>query len=215
MQKAVSIPIIPDELISSTDLTLDDNAHIEALHITDLQLSSIHAKSASLDGVVFENCELSASKLPKTSITDARFNSCMLFATDFDGSGWQRVELKKGMMSGIVLSDTSLKDVSFVGIKINLANFRFSNFERVRFEDCDLMEADFHQAEMKSVSFTGCDLRKADFSQCKMSDVDLRGSQLSELKGMQGLKGSIISSAQLFELAPDLADALGMRVSNE
>jgi uncharacterized protein YjbI with pentapeptide repeats len=72
----------------------------------------------------------------------------------------------------------------------------------VRFENCDLSEANFDGAELTDVVFRDCDLRTSRFPGSKMRNVDLRGSQLA---GMQidppSLHGATIDTIQLLDLA--------------
>ena len=119
---------------------------------------------------------------------------------------------RRGMHSGIVLSDTSIKDVIFEGAKLNLANLRIAKLRRVRFVGCDLTEADFQGADMQSVAFVDCDLSRAEFAGCKMKDVDLRGSDISTIRGVAGLKGGQIDTAQLISISQVMAAELGLVV---
>ena len=46
-------------------------------------------------------------------------------------------------MSGLVISDSKLRDVRFHECKLDDANFRFVKAERVVLDGCSLVEADF------------------------------------------------------------------------
>jgi len=166
----------------------------------------------TVDSSVFENIELSGATLKK--VTDCVFNNCLLFGNDLDGSWLRRVRFKSGMYSGIVLSDSTLVDIAFIGLKMNLSNFRISRFQRVEFSNCDLTEADFQGASFTAVSFKNCDLSGADFSHCKMNDVDLRSSKIASVKGLAGLRGAKIDTAQLMSVAHELAAEMGIKVDN-
>jgi uncharacterized protein YjbI with pentapeptide repeats len=167
---------------------------------------------ATIDSAVFENVEVSSSALKKMSVTDCVFNNCLLFGNDLDGSWLRRVRFKSGMYSGMVLSDSTLTDILFTGVKLNLSNFRSARFQRVEFKSCDLSEADFQGATFTAVSFKNCDLSRADFSNCKMKDVDLRSSKIASVRGLSGLRGAKIDTAQLISVAQGLAAEIGIVV---
>jgi uncharacterized protein YjbI with pentapeptide repeats len=76
-----------------------------------------------------------------------------------------------------------------------------------------LVEPDFQGARLERVEFTDCALKGADFTGATLTDVDLRGAAPLEVtRGYASLSGAVISTAQLLDLAPTLAAALGLRV---
>lgn len=214
MSKEPALANIPPELDRVSQFELLDGAKIERGYFSEVKLTGVIAKSVDFESSHFDKCEITSSKLRRATLTDLILDDCMLFASDFDESGWQRIQVNRGIMSGVVLSAALLKDITFIGVKMDLANFRFAKLKQVKFEDCDLTEADFLSAEMKDVVFSNCRLHKATFAQCKLQGVDLRGSQLDEIKGIQSLQGVTISSSQLFELSHDLAASIGIKVSD-
>jgi hypothetical protein len=65
------------------------------------------------------------------------------------------------------------------------------------------------------VRFQGCSLQGTDFSRAEMTEVDLRGSDLSQLGGeVAALRGAIVDTAQLIDLAHPLAAAAGLKVED-
>jgi hypothetical protein len=46
----------------------------------------------------------------------------------------------------------------------------------------------------------------------RLADVDLRGARVDSVEGLDGLRGTWITAAQLDGLAPALAAQLGLRV---
>ena len=208
----VRVPIIPADLRVRTLRKLSNNEHLESLRVKDCVLGSNDARAMAIDGVVFENDEISSCKLRKSSLADVVFTNCLLFGTDFDGSGWLRVELTGGTFSGLALSACSLQDVKFSRAKLNLANFRMSTLKRVSFVDCELSEADFQGADLTDIEFKNCDLDQAEFSGSKMNRVDMRSSNISSLKGVSSLNGVTITTAQMIGIAHLMASELGLLV---
>ena len=55
-----------------------------------------------------------------------------------------------------------------------------------------MSEASFLEAELESVRFHGCDLTRADFRGARLRRCEFRRSNLTDLEGVQGLKGAAI-----------------------
>lgn len=158
--------------------------------------------------------EWSSCRLKKASLGDVVLRDCLWLGTNFDGSGWLRVEVAGGIHSGMVLTDCSLEDVVFEKAKLNLVNFRASKLKRVIFRSCDLTGADFQGAILDNVQFQDCDLREAEFSNCKLKRVDLRTSDISAINGVGSLRGATITTAQLVSIAGALARESGLVIED-
>ncbi len=117
-------------------------------------------------------------------------------------------------MTGLDLSRSTIKDVIFEDCKLDMANFRYTKFARVRFINCTLLETDFQAAELVDVEFQTSHMEKVEFGHAKVSRVDVRSSQLFDIRGWQSLSGLIIDSTQLVSIAPQLALELGLRVQD-
>ena len=82
------------------------------------------------------------------------------------------------------------------------------------FADCVLTEPDFGSARLTGVRFDGCRLVAPDFSRATLAKVDLSGAELVAPRGLTSLSGATISRLQLLDLAPALADQLGISVAD-
>ncbi len=206
--------IIPKGLPERSLKGLETNQKIESSRVVDVCLRAVAANAVSFEGMVLESTEISSCKLRKASLSDVVFQDCLLFGSDFDGSGWLRVEVNKGMHSGMVVTDCNFQDVKFASAKLNLVNFRSSKLKRVLFQDCDMTEVDFQGANLSDVKFENCDLSRAEFSGATFSKVDLRGSEISTVKGVSSMRGVRIGTSQLISIAGALAAEMGLAVDD-
>lgn len=209
---AVQAPIIPDELVDATVSGLSDGQTLGSIRVNERVVSGLVTKSVSIESSIIQGTEISTCRFKQASLSDVIFDNCLLFGSNFDGSGFHRVSIKKGMLSGIVISDAVLKDVMFEDAKIDLANFRVSKLRRVHFKGCDLTEADFRGAELSLVIFEDCDLSRVEFANCTMDKVDLRSSDISTISGTAGLKGATIDMSQLISISQVMAAEIGLKV---
>ncbi|HEX8182804.1 MAG TPA: pentapeptide repeat-containing protein [Candidatus Saccharimonadales bacterium] len=191
-----------DETIASVSLSHENvsNANIRGVQAEEIRLAHIDATQAVLERMVLSDCEILA---------------CDLIATQMAEAAWRRVLVQGSRCCGIQLQSSSLKDVTFIDCKLNLANFRFCKLTNVRFQNCVLEEADFYAAEMTDVVFEHCKLDKTAFSSAKLKRVDFRTSDITGVRNIQGLAGATIDSTQLMAIAPLLATELKIVVKDD
>lgn len=206
----------PPKLPPKTDLeaanaeSLRTEARLEQCIFVQAEAVGLRASNMSLEETMFERVALAEAKLEKLHLLDAELRTCDLSAAHCSESSWIRVRISGGRMTGLDLSRSTLKDVTFEGCKLDMVNVRFAKLTRVQFIDCIMNEADFQAAELTDVAFQNSHLEKVEFGQCKLKSVDARSSQLFDIRGWQSLKGLTIDSAQLASIAPQLAVELGL-----
>ncbi|GAC1332981.1 MAG: hypothetical protein NVSMB17_12780 [Candidatus Dormibacteria bacterium] len=160
---------------------------LRGLAMAELKLAGI-----SLSDVVAERLDLTASDISHARVGAVRFSDCRCL-----GTNW---------------AETVLSDVTFERCTLELSNLRLAKLARVVFEGCDCRSADLAGATLEDVVFRGCQLEGADFREARLARVDLRQSRIEGVKGVAGLRGATITTAQLLGLAPALAAELGIDV---
>ncbi|MGH3309351.1 MAG: pentapeptide repeat-containing protein [Streptomyces sp.] len=185
------------------------------------------------DGVGFEDVDLGG-----TDAAGATFLDCGMYRCSLAEAGWGRVRLIDSVLEGVTgvgadLSGAEIRDVELLdarlggtqvhgarlsrvlvrGGKIDFLNLRQATLRDVTFENCVLVEPDFSGATLERVAFPGSVVRGADFTQATLAEVDLReAAELEIAAGVGRLRGAVISSAQLMDLAPVFAAEIGVRV---
>ncbi|HST55443.1 MAG TPA: pentapeptide repeat-containing protein [Solirubrobacteraceae bacterium] len=177
-------------------------------------LPDTNAGSGRFKRVHLKDVELGASKLRAVQLADVLAERVEAANGDWGGAQLRRTLVSDARLTGLDLAEAHFEDVSFKGCKLDYANFRHSTIERVSFEDCVLTGADFQGARIHLTLFSRCQLQGADFSKAELSLVDLRSSELSFAGSVLGLRGAIIDPLQLMELAPALAQELGITVEH-
>lgn len=207
-------PDIPRELRTVPNLQhlLRTDERLAGLLLQDQEAPTLRAKGVSLTESRVHRCTFLQAKIEKLQLQD-----CALEHSDFSGSNladtsWHSVAVASTRCSGMQLPNSLLKNVTFTGCRLDLANFRFAKLENVRFEQCVVSGMDFYNAQLKHVAFVDCDVEGVEFSGAKLTDVDLTESRLLSVKGLSGLKGARITSEQLVSLLPYLAQEIGLIV---
>ncbi|WP_344442968.1 pentapeptide repeat-containing protein [Kitasatospora nipponensis] len=142
---------------------------------------------------------------------------CRWVATDLAESEWQDVTVVAGLFAGISAFGSQLRRLTLRQCKLESVNLRAAVLRDVVFEDCQLRDVDFGSgAKLTGVSFPGSSLEEVRFGGSRLERTDLRGAtRLGLPDGHEGLRGAVISSPQLFELAPQFAHALGVVVQDD
>lgn len=205
-------PKISNNLETIDDSKLAAEVRLDNVLLADGEAIGLVAPNMAWDESILERVLFSGANLEKLRASDVKLTDCDMSTSRCAETSWIRVAFRRGRMSGWDASRSLLQDIEFNGCKLDMANFRYAKLERVRFVDCVLAEADFLAAELKYVEFQSCHLEKVQFSQTKLQAVDLRGSQLIDIGGWKDMKGATISDVQLMQIAPYLANELGIVV---
>ncbi|AUG77361.1 hypothetical protein CFP65_2532 [Kitasatospora sp. MMS16-BH015] len=216
------MPAAPDQL---ADLPY---AHLLQPHAGPLRPDESY-DTAHFDGLAFEGrangasfleCALTGVELQQTKLRQARFNEVWVHgarwvAVELAESDWQDSAVLASVFAGISGYGAALRRVVFRQCKLEAVNLRGALLREVVFEDCLLRDVDFGGAKLTDVSVPGSTLEEVRLNGATLKNVDLRGAvRLGLPDGPQGLRGATIGTGQLFELAPQFAQALGITVKD-
>ena len=95
---------------------------------------------------------------------------------------------------------------------LRYSSLRMATFERVAFENSQLIEADFYRSKLHNVSFAGSELIEVNVDACEFDQVDLREAHTLELVAVGKFTGVLIAEEQVMELAYQLALATGVAI---
>jgi uncharacterized protein YjbI with pentapeptide repeats len=143
---------------------------------------------------------------------DARIENADFSNQRFLRSSIRRIELHLCRLTGIELAEATWNDVVLTECRADFGGFRHAKLTRVAFRDCRLEEADFAGAKLTDVTFERCELRRASFVSCRIDRVELSGCALTELVGVESLRGARMPWNDILENAPLFAQGLGIQV---
>jgi len=93
-------PILPTELAEKAIVGFQNGDSLEAVRVVGASLTGVEARAITVESSEFEGVELSSCLFKKATMTDVVLQDCLFFGSNFDGSGWLRVEFRKGMHFG-------------------------------------------------------------------------------------------------------------------
>ncbi|MGV9414955.1 pentapeptide repeat-containing protein [Nocardia sp. NPDC003693] len=184
-------------------------------HFDGLDLDDVNMRGAS-----FTECAVSGTTVSGGTLSFARFNDVWIHSTqwvraDLTESSWLDAELVMNALSGVEAFGARLRRVKFYNCKFDSVNLRGATLTDVSFVDCLLRHVDIGEAKLTSVTFPGSEIEALSMRKAVLKKVDLRGARsLGIYEGVESLAGATIAQAQLFDLAPTLAHALGIVVSD-
>jgi uncharacterized protein YjbI with pentapeptide repeats len=144
-------------------------------------------------------------------VVDARLEHADFSNSRTPRSWLRRVELHLCRLTGIELAESTWSDVVLTECRADYAGLRHAKLERIVFHDCRLDEADFGGASLTDVTFDHCELRRASFAGARIERVQLSGCDLTELVGVEALRGARMPWNDVLQNAPLFAQALGIR----
>ncbi|MEU9075005.1 pentapeptide repeat-containing protein [Kitasatospora sp. NPDC004745] len=201
------------ELLSPHTGALRSDEHYDTVHFDGGEHTDESAAGAAFLECAFTGVALSGVKLRQARFNEVWVQAGRWVACDLSDSEWQDTAVLGGVLAGVAAHGSALRRVVFRGCKLEAVNLRAAVLRDVVFEDCLLRDVDFGGARLTEVSFPGSTLEEVRLRGATLSGADLRdAARLGLADGHEGLRGAVISSTQLLELAPQFAHALGITV---
>lgn len=173
------------------------------------------ADEGSWTDVLVKDVRLAGVAMDDARFVDCRFERCDLSAVAFTRLSMRRVELADCRLTGIDLGAADLHDVRFTSCKLDDANLRGVRGERITFVDCVLAGTEFAQATLEDALFDSCKLAGVDLRRAVLTGSTFPESDLTDVLGVDGLKGAKVTMAQALQLAPRFAQELGVVVVDD
>lgn len=186
-------------------------------HAEGLRFTAETIRGEDLTGVRIVECELLDVALEEVALTGAtvaetrlrRLASPHLAAPR---STWRAAEILGSRLGVAELYESGLAEVRVADSKMDLVNLRGASVTDVELRGCTITELDLGGAKVRRLRVADTGISTLDLSGASLEHVDLRGARLERIIGLTGLRGATISPEQLVELAPALAEHLGLDV---
>jgi uncharacterized protein YjbI with pentapeptide repeats len=211
-QKLADLPfaaaLTPHEAALATGEAYD-GAHFDADVLQDENGSGSHFLECALTGMTVQDCTLTRAQFADVWLHDTRMLSTSLARTS-----WRDVTLTGVVMAGVEMFDSMLRRVRFERCKLDSVNFRAADLTDVVFDNCMMRNVDFTEAKITRTAFPESRLEASTLVKVTLNKVDLRGATLGITVDPTCLRGAIVTTAQLLDLAPLLAESIGIQVKD-
>lgn len=182
--------------------------------LVDTQIITASLPHFSIIGSRIVKSDFTRSNFEGLSLDNVAIESCTILTGRFTNSSWHTTKIINSRCSGIQLDMSTLKNVVFIGCKLDLANFRYAKMTNVIFEECVIDDMDLYGSILKNIDFIDCKINNLELQNSKLKNVDFRKSEFVRIKISTDLKGAIISTQQLIFLSPQLAHHAGIVVED-
>ncbi len=212
---ALAEPEVDDALDRYDGAALESKFSVEGAELADTpSFAGTEAGSGEFVNVRMTGASFSETRFRGVRLLDVVARELDATSADWTGAAMSRVLFENCRLTGFQVPEADLKDVTFKRCKIDYGNFRMARLENVTFDECVFDDTDFSNGVLERVEFPSCEIRDTDFHGARMSRVDLSGAQLALRGSAASLRGAIISPLQLIDLAPAMAQEIGIEVED-
>jgi uncharacterized protein YjbI with pentapeptide repeats len=187
-----------------------DGVHFDQAELTGADGSGSHFLECALTRLTLSDCRLTQAQFAEVWLQDVR-----LISTGLARTSWRDVTFTGAVIAGAEAFGSLLRRVRFDRCKLDSVNFRDCDLTEVTFDNCVLRNVDFSSARLTRVAFPDSKLVATTLVKVTLDRVDLRGAELGLTVDPAALGGAIMSTAQLLDLAPLLADSIGIIIKDQ
>ncbi|XVV16145.1 pentapeptide repeat-containing protein [Actinoplanes sp. CA-131856] len=212
------MPVIQDlsslpyaEYLRPLDEELGHDGDHSEIHLDAVELDEVAAAGSRFSESAMTAVTFTGGTYDKVRLDDVWFSRCRWIGGTWGEAQLLNVTILDSAIAGVQAYGSQWRRVVVQGGKIDSLNLRGAKLQDVEFRDCDLSEVDFGGATLINVTFPGTAIRRARFDKVTVKKLDFRGArELDVAQGWDALRGAVISSEQLAEAAPALAQVLGI-----
>ena len=188
--------------------------------VEDLELVEADLSSGDLSALTLLSCRFSEVFANDTDLAAARLVDCRLerlSATYLHSprSTWRTVELVDSRIGAWELYDADVESLLMEDCRLGFTTLAGTALRDVLIRATRIDELDLTGIDAQQVRFEDCRVGTLRLHGGSLSDVDLRGLEMRTVSGVGSLAGATVSSGQISELAPLLAQHLGLRVTDQ
>jgi uncharacterized protein YjbI with pentapeptide repeats len=206
-------PDLPDELDALADAPADlRGAELRACRLRGLALAGGTAHDLHVIESRLDDADLAGAQVRGVRLRDAYVAGGSWANADAGSADMRRVELRDVRLTGMTLAGCALTDVTFAGCRLDLANVRFGQLVRVRFESCVMAEIDLQDAALESVVLSDCDLSGARLADATFTNSAIRRCRLAGLVNPERLRGVRMTVADALGAVDMVAAAAGIEL---
>ena len=194
------------------DDLLEARRDYEAIDFVDRDFTGQDASDARFLACRMLRCRLDGLSLRRARIIESMLADVHGATVEMTDSTWRDSRLSGGRLGAAALTAATWTGIRVRGSKLGFLDLAGARLEDVIFEGCEIGGLDVRSARLRSVGFIDCTIDELNVAGATLAKVDLSGARIRSLVGVENLRGAIVSSEQLIDLAPILAASLGLEV---
>lgn len=212
----VERPRLPSLLLENLQPGSEEDLVIARAHdgaaFTDIDVSGERLLDRDLVECLISGARLDDAELRGSRMRETRWDHCEATTLGLSGTELREVELVGCRFGALELYDTKARMLHVEDCRLGYLNLRGAELVDVTFTNCTITDLDLGGAQIDRLALPGCRVVNLIVSEASLRDVDLRGAEFSEITGVEALRGATVSPEQLHDLAPLLAQQLGLEI---
>ncbi|MBC9935551.1 MULTISPECIES: pentapeptide repeat-containing protein [unclassified Leucobacter] len=173
--------------VSGRDLT--------GVDFTDCVFEDLLAHETNFRGAAFIDTTLSRVNSPSLKAHRTRFRS-----VEIDGSRFGSADFVEANWQSVQISNS----------KLGYVNLRGAELRDVLITDCSIDELDLSGAKVTRLAFVNTTVGTLELTNSRLQHVDFRELEMRRIVGVEGLRGSTLSSYQASDFSGIFAQHLGI-----
>jgi len=191
---------------------LVSDAVLDGVEVAGLDLSGIRAARMRLLETAVVDCSADELDTAGLSAVDTFVGDMHLQTWKTQDSTWRDGHFA-GMRVGAWLADgTEFIDVVLRDSKVDLLSLRGARITRLTIANCTIETLDVTEAQIADLTITGGAIGELVTANARMSNVEVSATELHLVSDPSYLRGLVISTTQLVDLAPVFAAHMGIAV---
>ena len=192
---------------------LDLDGDHDRLELRGVDLAGCDADDARFSECALVDCRLDDAAWRRASLAECRFEGLGATAWDLTGATLRTVVLDGCRVGALTAVNGRWDQVQVTGGKLDLVSLRGARLADVTLAGVRVGELDLGGATVHRLALPGTRVDRVRVTGATLADLDLSGADLSALDGLESIRGTTLSRAQLLSLAPALAAHLGVEVA--
>ena len=188
---------------------------VEDLQRVEADLSGADRSALSLLSCRFSEVFANDTDLAAARLVDCRLERLSATYLHSPRSTWRTVELADSRIGAWELYDADVESLLIEDCRLGFTNLAGTTVRDLLIRATRIDELDLSGIDAQRVRFEDCQVGTLRLHGGSLSDVDLRGLEMRTVSGVGSLAGATVSSGQLSELAPLLAQHLGLQVTDQ
>ena len=208
-------PLELPDLTPSPAATLEPQDLREGERIVGRGITRLHAARSTIRGCELDLTEIGELVVDDGRLIDSRVVEPGIATVKSPAATWRQVAITGGRITALEADQARWDQVTMVGTRLGYLNLRDAQLTDVRLAECRIDTLDLSAATVTRLDLAGTQVAELLVYRATLTDADLRGTDLGDVDDPRALAGVALSPSQLLDLAPRLAQALGILVLDD
>jgi uncharacterized protein YjbI with pentapeptide repeats len=200
------------DLASATVGDLVSRAVLDGVRLDRADLSGVSVAQVRLLECALVDCKADTAELPGITAVDVYVGGLTAQTLNFKEGDWRDATWAEMRVGALLVDGGELTDVTIRDSRVDLLSLRGTRIRRLTLSNCRVDTLDVSMATVAEIAVHGGSVGELLSDGARMVRVDVSDTTLGAVGHPGSLRGLVLSSAQIDDIAPALAAHLGIEV---